>query len=75
MKFFASSIIWKEENPPFHRRNTNYDAGQESRTGTPKSSDTSSGEVINLHVRERRTDTVRDGRGGILQCRPPSDPK
>ena len=64
-KLFASSFIRKDENPlPFHRI-SKYNAGQESRTGTPESSDVISGELLKLHVREHRIGTGRDGRGGL----------
>ena len=64
---FASYFLWKDENPLPRRRISKYNSGQERRTGTPESSDVSSGEVLKLHVRERRTGTGLDGRRGILQ--------
>ena len=63
-KLFASSFLWKEENPLSRCGSSKYYAGQEIRTGTPEFSEVSSGEVLNIHTRERRTDTGRDGRGG-----------
>ena len=72
---FAPYFLWKDENPLPHCRSYKYDDGQEIRTGTHESIDVSSGEVLKLHVREHRTGTVRDRMGGIIQCRPPTDPK
>ena len=60
---FASSFLRKDENPLPRCRNCKYDVGQEIRTGTPESSDVSTGEVIKLHTREHITDTGCDGRG------------
>ena len=74
-KLFALSFLWKDENLLPHRRSSKYNSGQEIWTGTPESSDVLSGEVLKLHVRERRTVTVCDGGRVILQCRPPPDPK
>ena len=63
-KLFASSFLQKDENPPPRRRSSNYNSGQEIRTGTPESSEFRSGEVLKLHKRERRTGTGCDRRGG-----------
>ena len=72
---FASYFLWKDENHPPRHRSSKYDSRQEIRTGTPEFSDVCTGEVLNLHARYRRTDTGRDGGRGILQFRPPPDPK
>ena len=72
---FASYFIRKYEDPLPRRRSSKYNAGQEIRNGTLESSDVISGEVLKLHAREHITGMGRDGRGGILQCRPPPDPK
>ena len=66
-KLFALSFLQKYENPFPRCSRSKYNAGQESRTGTPESSDVISGEVLKLHAREHRNGTGRDGRGGILQ--------
>ena len=65
-KRFASPFLWKEEHPLPRCGRSKYDAGQEIRTGTPEFSEVSSGEVLNIHTRERITDTGRDGRGGFF---------
>ena len=68
-KCFALSFLLKDENSfPVVR-------ALSIRIGNPESSDISSGEVLKLHTRERRTVTGRDERGGILQCKPPTDSK
>ena len=72
---FASFFLRKDENPLSISRSSKYNEGQEIRIGTPESSEVSSVEVLKLHVREIITGTGRDGRGGIIQCRPPQDPK
>ena len=73
--FFASYFLRKDENPLPCRRSSKYNAGQVIYTGTPESSDVITGEVLKLHTRESRTDTGRDGRGGILLFWPLPDPK
>ena len=60
--------LWKEENPLPCRGISKYYAGQEIRTGTPESSEVSSGEVLKIYTRERRTDTGRDWRGGFFNA-------
>ena len=72
-KRFVSSFPRKDENTLTHSRSSKYNSGQESRTGTPESSDFSTGEVLKLPAGERRTGLGRDGRRGILQCRPHTD--
>ena len=62
---FASSFIWKDENNLPRRRISKYNTGQEIRTGTPEFSDVSSGELLKFHMKEPRTDTGHDGRGGF----------
>ena len=74
-KLFALSFLRKYENPLPNRRRSNYDAGQEIRTGTLEYSDFITIEVLKLTVGERRTGSGRDGRRGILQCRPPTASK
>ena len=74
-KLFASYFLRKDENPLPRRRSSKYGAVQESRTGTPESSDVIIGCVLKLHAMERRTDTGRDERVGVLQCRSPPDLK
>ena len=74
-KLFALSFLRKYKNPLPRRRISKYDAGQEIRTGTPESSDVITGEVLKLHTRELRTDTVHDSRERIFQFQPPPDPK
>ena len=64
---FAPSFLKKDENPLPRCRRSKYGAHQEIRTGTPESSDVSSVELLKLHVRDHRTDTVRDTRGGVIQ--------
>ena len=51
-------------HPPPCRSRSKYDAGQESGTGTPESSDVSSGEVLKINTRDPRTGTGRDRKGG-----------
>ena len=72
---FASSFILKDENPLSHRRISKYDAGQETRNGTPEPSDFGIGEVLKFPAGERGTGLGRDRRRGIIQCRPPTDSK
>ena len=50
---FALSFLRKYENPLPCCRSSKYDAGQESRTGNPESSDVSSGRVLKIHAGER----------------------
>ena len=45
---FASSFLQKDENPLPNSRNSKYNAGQESRTGTPEFSDISTVEVLKI---------------------------
>ena len=71
---FASSFLRKDEDPFPRRRRSKYDSGQEIRIGNPESIDVSSGEVIKLYVRERRTGTGRGGRGGNSPMRTTSGP-
>ena len=72
---FASYFLWKDENPLPYCRSSKYNAGKEIWTGNPASSDVRSGEVLKLHARERIIGTGRDGRGVIIRCQPPPDPK
>ena len=72
---FAPSFLQKDENPLPRRRGSKYNSGQEIRTGTTESGDVSSEEVLKLHARDNRSGTGRGGRGIILQCQPPPDPK
>ena len=52
---FTSSFLQKDENPLTHRRSSKYDPGQKIRTGTPESSDVSTGEIPKLQEGERGT--------------------
>ena len=60
--FFSSSSLRKYKNPLPRRRSYKYDASKEIWNENPESSDVSSGEVLMIHARERRTGTGRDGR-------------
>ena len=72
---FASSFIWKDENPLSYCRSLKYDAGQEIRAENPEPSDVSTVEVLKLPGGERVPGLGRDRRRGILQCQPPTESK
>ena len=71
-KKIALYFLRKDKNPLTHSRSSRYDAGQESRTGTPESSDISKGKIPKFSVGKRGTNSGRDGGRRILQLQPTS---
>ena len=71
VNLFAYSFLRKDKIPLTYCRRSNYDAGQEILIGAPESSDVSEVKVPKLSAGKRVTNLGHDGRGGILQLRPP----
>ena len=71
-----NKIIYLPKHYPNNLSKTgNLFAGQESWTGTPESSNVRAREILKLPAREHGTGLGRDGRRGILKCRPPTESK
>ena len=69
---FLPPLFFRYKNPLTHRRSSKYNSGQESRIGTPESSDISKIKVPKFPESKRGDDLGSDGRRSVLQRGPPS---